>query len=73
MNLKAHSPIVQIEAEMKDGEDFPDLIFHSSVIMKNNIVLFGGWDSNINLSNTLKIYDLETGVWSQKELKGDSN
>ena len=41
--------------------------------MKNNIVLFGGADSNYNSNNILNIYDLEKDVWSMKELKGESN
>ena len=33
---------MKVEAEKREGEDFPDLYWHSSVFMKNNIVLFGG-------------------------------
>ena len=54
-----------------EGEDFPGLRSHSSVFMKNKIVLFGGYDSNGDRNNVLNIYDLETKVWSQKELIGD--
>ena len=49
---------------MKEGEDFPGLSHHSSVFMKNNIVLFGGRDSNFNLNNIFHIYNLETNKWS---------
>ena len=52
---------------MKDGENFSGLINHSSVFMKNNIVLFGGKNSNKNNNNLLNIFNLET-VWSKKEL-----
>ena len=66
-----HFP-VGIETEMKEGEDFPDLIYHSSVFMKNNIVLFGGIDKNYHMNNVFHIFNLKTNTWSQKELKGDS-
>ena len=56
---------------MKEGEDFPGLYWHSAVFMKNNIVLFGGKDSYRNLNNIFHIFNLETGAWSQKELKGE--
>ena len=48
---------------MKDGEDFPGLKFHSSVFMKNNIVLFGGVDSDWTKNNLFHIFNLETSVW----------
>ena len=58
---------------MKYSEDFPDLRMHSSVFMKNNIVIFGGEDFNKHDNNVLNIYDLEERVWSQKELKGEAD
>ena len=41
--------------------------------MMNNIVLFGGIDSNGMENNLLNIYNLEKGIWQQKELKGEPN
>ena len=61
---------MEIEAEMKEGEDFPGLRLHSSVFMKNNIVLFGGRDTNWKTYNVFHIYNLDTEEWSKKELKG---
>ena len=58
---------------MKGGEDFPDLLNHSSVFIKNNIVLFGGRDSNEEINNVFHIYNLKARTWSQKELKGEAN
>ena len=57
---------------MKDGEDFPVIYCQSSVFMKNNIVLFGGIDSNVERNNdsndernnVFNIYNLETRTWS---------
>ena len=60
------SPIVKIEAEMREGEEFPDLRQHSLVFMKNNIILFGGKNSNKDKNNVLHIFNLETEEWSQK-------
>lgn len=65
--------MIKIEAQKKEGEDFPDLSYHSSVFMKNNIVLFGGKDLSGNRNNVLNIYDLKEKTWSQKELKGEAN
>ena len=48
---------------MKDGEDFPCLKNHSSVFMKNNIVLFGGRDSYGKMNNAFHIYNLEARMW----------
>ena len=56
---------------MKEGEDFPGLRWHSSVFMKNSLVLFGVEDSNDNLNNVFHIFNLKTNKWSQKELKGE--
>ena len=58
---------------MREGEDFPDLRAHSSVFVKNNIVLFGGTDSNRIKNNVFHIYNLETYAWSKKRLKGESD
>ena len=60
---------------MKKVEDYPDLVKHSSVFIKNNIVFFGGEDSyyNSNSNNVFHIFNLKTNRWSQKELKGESN
>ena len=55
---------------MKEGEDFPSLSGHSSVFIKNNIVLFGGIDSNGKNNNVLNVFNLQTNAWSQKQLKG---
>lgn len=48
---------------MKDSEDFPGLKYHSSVMIENNIVLFGGKDSDYEDNNVLNIYDLEEKAW----------
>ena len=53
---------------MSEREDFPDLRAHSSVFVKNNIVLFGGTDSNRIKNNVFHIYNLETYAWSKKRL-----
>lgn len=58
---------------MKDGEDFPVLKQHCAVFMENNIVLFGGLDSNGKRNNVFHIFNLETETWSKQELKGESN
>ena len=58
---------------MRNCEDFPCLKFHSTVFMENNLVLFGGKNSNGKRNNELYIFNLETRTWSQKELKGESN
>ena len=49
---------------MEDGEDFPILCFHSSVFIKNNLVLFGGGDLFGEKNNELQIFNLETRIWS---------
>ena len=64
---------MKVAAQIKEGEDFPDLWGHSSVFMKNKIVLFGGQDSNDDRNNVLNIYDLGKSAWSSKTLKGESD
>lgn len=73
LEKKEAAPLVEIEAKIKDGEDFPSLSSHSSVFLKNNIVLFGGRDRHGNLNNILNIFNLETKAWSNKILKGALN
>ena len=71
---KGASPILRVEAQIQEGENFPSLYDHSSVFMKNKIVLFGGTNSSYRLENNdLKIYDLGKSAWSTKSLKGETN
>ena len=55
--IKNSSILVEIDAELKKGKDFPDLLGHSSVFIEDNIVLFGGKGSNKKLNNRLHIFN----------------
>jgi hypothetical protein len=51
-------------------KDFPSLRNHSSVLYKNLIVIFGGYNDEINI-NKLYLYNIEKDTCTVQETWGD--